>query len=102
MSKNDLRIDILGTSFSIVADENPEYMENLLNRYRHVIENTQKSTNLKDPLKIAIIAGFLLCDELEKSKKETLQKGGLTEHDSREAEKLTMDLIARLDEALGE
>jgi cell division protein ZapA (FtsZ GTPase activity inhibitor) len=95
MSKSDLRIDILGASFSITADEDPVYLENLLNRYHLVIENTKKITGLEDPLKISIIAGFLLCDELGK-------KGGQGpgEYDSREAEQLTLDLITRLDKAL--
>ncbi|MDR1507893.1 MAG: cell division protein ZapA [Treponema sp.] len=94
MGKNDLRIDILGTSFFIAADEDPEYLEGLLKRYHAVIENTKKATGLADPLKIAILAGFLLCDEIEKAKTRAGQP------DSREVEQLTLDLIARIDEAL--
>jgi cell division protein ZapA (FtsZ GTPase activity inhibitor) len=93
--KNDLRIDILGTSFSIRADEDPVYLENLLNRYRLVISNTQKLTGLEDPLKISIIAGFLLCDELQKVSD---QNPALFE--SREAEEIAEKLITRLERAL--
>jgi cell division protein ZapA (FtsZ GTPase activity inhibitor) len=96
MSKSDLRIDILGASFSITADEDPVYLENLLNRYRLVIENTKKITGLEDPLKVSIIAGFLLCDELEK--KANPASG---EYESKAVEQLTLDLITRLDKALG-
>jgi cell division protein ZapA (FtsZ GTPase activity inhibitor) len=95
MSKSDLRIDILGTSFSILADEDPIYLKSLLNRYYTVVENTQKSTGMKDPLKTAILAGFLLCDEIQKLRRGTLEPGN-----DREAEQLTLDLIARIDEAL--
>jgi cell division protein ZapA (FtsZ GTPase activity inhibitor) len=98
--KSDLRIDILGTSFSIAADEDPAYLESLLNQYRIVIENTRKITSLEDPLKIAIIAGFLLCDEIQKKYKTPGEIRGMAEADSREAEKLTNELIIRLDEAL--
>ena len=99
MSKSDLRIDILGASFSILADEDPAYLESLLNRYRMVIENTQKSTGITDPLKIAILTGFLLCDELQKlRRREGVPDGGA--HEAREAERLTLDLIARIDKAL--
>jgi cell division protein ZapA (FtsZ GTPase activity inhibitor) len=104
--KNDLRIDILGTSFSIAADEDPAYLESLLNQYRIVIENTRKIAAIEDPLKIAIIAGFLLCDEIQKKHRppETPALPGETreaaEADSREAERLTNELIIRLDEAL--
>ncbi|MDR0402753.1 MAG: cell division protein ZapA [Treponema sp.] len=96
MEKNDLHIAMLGTSFSISADEDPEYLENLLERYRIVVENTQKATGLGDPLKAAILTGFLLCDEIEKMKTR------LGEEDSRKAEQLTLDLIARIDEVLPE
>jgi cell division protein ZapA (FtsZ GTPase activity inhibitor) len=95
MSKSDLRIDILGASFSITADEDPVYLENLLNRYRLVIENTKKITGLEDPLKVSIIAGFLLCDELEK--KTNPDSAG---YEARAAEQLTLELITRLDKAM--
>jgi cell division protein ZapA (FtsZ GTPase activity inhibitor) len=94
MEKNDLRINMLGTSFSISADEDTEYLENLLERYQIVVENTKKATGLTDPLKAAILSGFLLCDEIEKLK---VRYG---EQDARKAEQLTLDLIARIDEAL--
>jgi cell division protein ZapA (FtsZ GTPase activity inhibitor) len=93
--KSDLRIDILGTSFSITADEDPVYLQTLLNRYRQVIENTKKITGMEDPLKVSIIAGFLLCDDLQKQADHNPRI-----RDSLEAEQLAQDLIARLDRAL--
>ena len=98
MEKNDLRIDMLGTSFSIAADEDLAYLESLLKRYQIVVENTKRVTGLHDPLKVAILTGFLLCDEIEKIKKQ----GQSGEKEGREAERLTLDLIARIDEALPE
>lgn len=70
MPKSDLRIDILGTSFSIAADEDSAYLESLLNHYRIKIENTRKKTGLQDPLKLAVVTGFLLCDEAQKAQNE--------------------------------
>jgi hypothetical protein len=90
MEKNGLQINLLGTSFSIAADEDPVYLDNLLGRYAAIVENTKKITGLQDPLKIAILTGFLLCDEIEK----------IREQDGRAAELLTLDLIARIDEVL--
>ena len=95
MPKGDLRIDILGTSFSINADEDSAYLEKLLGRYRAMVEHTGASMGMKDPLKIAILTGFLLCDEIQK-----LKAGKLENPDSKEAEKLTLDLIARIDAAM--
>lgn len=94
MPKGGLRIDLLGASFSIAADEDPAYLQALLARYRRVVDDARAKTGLTDPLKIAIIAGIVLCDEAEKAR-----RGSST--DDAEAEKLALDLIARIDEALG-
>jgi cell division protein ZapA (FtsZ GTPase activity inhibitor) len=96
MEKSGLHINLLGTSFSIAADEDTAYLENLLERYAAIVENTKKVTGLNDPLKVAVLTGFLLCDEIEKIRKQ----GASGEQEGREAERLTMDLIARIDEAL--
>ncbi|MDR2842842.1 MAG: cell division protein ZapA [Spirochaetaceae bacterium] len=95
MPKSDLRIDLLGASFSITVDEDALYLETLLNHYRRVIENTQNSTGLADPLKTAILAGFLLCDEVEKLRLREAKGFVSTEGD--QAERLTQDLIERID-----
>ncbi|GHU55837.1 cell division protein ZapA [Spirochaetia bacterium] len=103
MPKSDLRLDILGTSFSIGADEDAAYLEGLLGNFRAAVDNTQKSTGLKDPLKIAILTGFLLCDEIQKIKQQAgvdFAANSRDGHEARETERLTLDLIARLDEAL--
>jgi cell division protein ZapA (FtsZ GTPase activity inhibitor) len=101
MPVNDLRLKILGSSFTITADEDPEYLEEIFRRYSEAVETTKKTTGLTDPIKIAILTGFLLSDEIFRLKKhaapsQPLRNGGETE----EAERLAMDLIARIDEAL--
>jgi hypothetical protein len=103
--KSNFRLDILGTSIPFSADEDAAYLESLLGRFRAAVDNTQKSTWLKDPLKIAVLTGFLLCDEIQKIRQQEragVDFGGTSrgEHEERETELLTLDLIARLDEAL--
>jgi mannose-6-phosphate isomerase len=98
--KSDLRIDILGTSFFIAADEDSAYLESLLNQYRIRIESTRKKTGLEDPLKLAVITGFLLCDDIQKAQKN--EAFGKDSPDQDEAERLTLDLITRIDEVLVE
>jgi cell division protein ZapA (FtsZ GTPase activity inhibitor) len=95
VSKSELRIDILGTSFTISAEEDPFYLEGLLTRYRQVIENTKRITGLEDSLKLSIVAGFLLCDDLQKLSNQNPRL-----KDSLEAEQLTQELISRLDKVL--
>ncbi|MDR2343009.1 MAG: cell division protein ZapA [Spirochaetaceae bacterium] len=98
MPKSNLRVDLLGTSFSVTVDEDAFYLKILLDKYRRVIENTKKTTGLEDPLKTAIIAGFLLCDEVEKLRAR--ENTGLGVFDSMQAEELTLNLIDRIDSAL--
>jgi cell division protein ZapA (FtsZ GTPase activity inhibitor) len=92
VSKSDLRIDILGTSFSITADEDPAYLQSLLGKYRQAVENTKRITGIDDPLKLAILTGFLLCDDYQKAADHNPRI-----RDSLEAEELAQELIARLD-----
>jgi cell division protein ZapA (FtsZ GTPase activity inhibitor) len=99
VASSSLRIDILGTSFSVSADEDPAYLESLLNRYQICVENTRKLTGLSDPLKLAIMTGFLLCDDIQKRR----EKETSPEHrsaDSQEAERIFLDINARIDEVL--
>ncbi|MDR0474390.1 MAG: mannose-6-phosphate isomerase, class I [Treponema sp.] len=91
MPDSKLRIDVLGTSVTIVSPESPEYLSKLLERLQSKIEETQKVTGLNDALKIAVLTGFSLCDDIEKIKSEK-------NNDSRELESLALNLISRLDE----
>jgi cell division protein ZapA (FtsZ GTPase activity inhibitor) len=96
VDRNEIKIECLGTSIAISVEAEPAYLENLLRRYKAVIESTQKKTNIPDPLKIAILTGFLLCDEIEKLE----MKGVSGEKEEKDAEKIAQDLIARIDDVL--
>jgi hypothetical protein len=98
MQKSDLRVDLLGTSFTITVDEDAVYLKVLIDKYRRIIDNTQKTTGIEDPLKTAIVAGLLLCDETEKLRAR--ENTGLGVFDAMQAEALTVDLIDRIDKAL--
>jgi cell division protein ZapA (FtsZ GTPase activity inhibitor) len=95
VAKTSLHIELLGTAFSISADEDPVYLHTLLGDYRQIVENTRRITGVEDPLQLAIITGFLLCDDY---KKLTTQNPKV--RDSIEAEKLAQELISRLDKAV--
>jgi cell division protein ZapA (FtsZ GTPase activity inhibitor) len=100
MAANDLRLDILGTSFSITADEEPAYMEEVLDQYRAAVGNTYNISGIKDPLKIAILTGFLLCDEINKMRRREGEAEARREGECRELEQRAMNLIAKIDRAL--
>lgn len=90
---NELRLDILGTSFSVTAEEDEEYLKKVLTQYQAAVENTQKISGINNPLNVAVLTGFLLCDEINKMKQQT-------ENESSEVQKRTMNIIAALDQAL--
>ena len=97
MAKNDLLIDIFGTNITISTEEPAKYLEMLLGKYRRTIENVQRTTGLKDPLKIAVLTGFLLCDDLEKAGSAP---GAVKDEEQGEVERLTESMISRLSEIM--
>jgi len=92
-SSSVLKFDILGASFTITADEDEEYLNRVLTQYSAAVMNTQNISGIKEPLNVAILTGFLLCDEINKLKQQT-------ESESKEAQERTMRLISALDRAL--
>jgi cell division protein ZapA (FtsZ GTPase activity inhibitor) len=100
--ENDIvHITMLGTSFSIKADENPAYMEELVSYFRKKVTEIEGSVSTNDPLRTSILAGMVIADELFKSRtrnRHTAGGGGASE----EADRLTKGMIERLDRCLGE
>ncbi|MCL2213977.1 MAG: cell division protein ZapA [Treponema sp.] len=88
-----LKLDILGTSFTITVDEDEDYLNKVLSQYHAAVKNTQSISGINDPLNIAVLTGFLLCDEINKIKQNI-------ENESAEVRERTMKLIATLDKAL--
>jgi cell division protein ZapA (FtsZ GTPase activity inhibitor) len=93
MGMNNLRIEVLGTSISIAAEGEPFYLHELLEYYKRMLENTRKVSGFSDPLKIAVLTGFLLCDEAKKVSRIKM----LEESESNEAEQRTRDILSLLD-----
>ena len=98
---HDLVIDVLDTKFSITAGEPPEYLDEVLAQYRLAVANTRNIWGMKDPLKVAILTGFLLCDEINKLKTQFEEEQAHTEalwsDGERELNHITQSLITRLD-----
>ena len=68
-----LQINTLGTSFEIQAKEDDAYLKNLLSYFNQISNQIEATTELKDPLKIAILSGIMICDELYKEKKKNAE-----------------------------
>ena len=99
MQKNSLRIDVLGTSFSIVAEADRLHLDGLLKRYKLKIAEVQRSAGTDDPLRIAILTGFSLYDEIEQ-----MRSGGTarSSHEYMRIGERLDDLSSRIDAVIGE
>jgi mannose-6-phosphate isomerase len=100
MQKNSLRIDVLGTSFTIAAEADRLHLDGLLKRYKLKSEEIQRSTGTDDPLRVAILTGFALYDEIERMRSGNSPGHGAYEY-MRIGERLD-DLSSRIDEAIGD
>ena len=94
-----LQINTLGTSFEITAKEDDAYLKNLLSYFNQVSNQIEASTELRDPLKIAILSGLMICDELYKEKKKNAENIDKKE-DLFEAERLTLQMIEKITRVL--
>lgn len=102
-----LRIETLGTVFTIQANEDNEYLEKLLGYYNQIVKNVQTDiASVKSPLQIAILSGIMLCDELykEKQNKIAMENGDYTpiefSADQQEIERKTQEMIDKINKVL--
>lgn len=100
-----LHIDTLGTSFTIQANGDDEYLKKLLSYYNKVASEAQKITSLKTPLQTAILAGIMLCDEVYKDKQNKIaMEAGQLDPDlileSNNIERHTLDMIEKISKVL--
>lgn len=101
-----LQIDTLGTSFAIQAQEDTQYLENLLSHFNKITDQVKANTGLRDPLRCSILSGLMLCDELyrEKMKNAEISKTAaapsVSTEELSEAERLTLSMISKIDNVL--
>jgi cell division protein ZapA len=99
-----LRIDVLGTAFSIDTPTDGAYMQFLLENYKKMTALVEQGAGsaIRDPLQLSIMSGIMLCDELykEKKKSEKVRHDLATAGDLAEAEQLALSLMDRLDKAV--
>jgi cell division protein ZapA (FtsZ GTPase activity inhibitor) len=94
---HDLLIEVLGTKFSITTNEDPAFLDKVLTQYQTAIGNTQNISGMKDPLKIAILTGFLLCAEINKLKIQIEKEQTDVEQ---EINRITRNLIDSIDHVM--
>ena len=92
MDHKQVTVNILGTSFAVRADEDPEYLNSLVRYISEKVDEIEKSSPVKDPLRQSILAAMLITDELFKERK--------FRGESREVAEITNRIIKVLDESL--
>lgn len=81
-----LQIDMLGTSFSIKANEDDEYLKKLLKYYTQIIDQITKNGKLTQQ-QVSIMAGIMLCDELYKEKSKRAIEKNIEEQETQKRKK---------------
>jgi len=103
-SPHDLLINILGARFSITAGEDPAYLDEVLAQYQVAVANTQGISGMKDPLKVAILTGFLLCDEINKIRLQTEEEQTKADSqrttENQELNRIMRNIITRIDQVI--
>mgnify|MGYP001146767031 CR=1 FL=1 len=90
-----MRIDLLGAEFTIKTDQDPEYLEEVVELYRSKVDEIRRSVGTSDTLRIAILAGIIIADDY-------LRHKGERRTNDAEAREITATLISELDEALAD
>lgn len=86
-----MRIELFGTAFSIQTDEDPEYLQRVVDHFQKRAAEIQSSVGTSDALKVAILTGLQVTDELFKAEEQK-------EHPELDS---TVDrLISKIDEIL--
>jgi len=96
-----LSINVLGTSFTIRANEDEAYLKRILWYLERKIEETKKRTPIADPIKISVLTSFYIIDELLREKSRDGREGSLPE-ESDEMERIALRLISEIDDAIRE
>ena len=98
MEKNSLEVNILGSSFTIQSSGDPEYLQRVANYLKNKVQEIQQKyadNTTQDPIKISLLAGLNVVDELFRC--QGREPSGT---DNGEIESITERLIDTIDRSL--
>ena len=105
MEKNHLTVNILGVSLTLKSKETPEYIKQIIRYFQGKLDEAGENLVTVDPLKILIMAGLNITEELLKERNARM-KQIKSEVDPVELEekleKFTARMITKIDESLME
>ncbi len=94
------KIRLLGSSFSLKVDEDPEYFQKIINTIEKKISSLEATMGVQDPLRIALLSCILLTDDL--LKEQDKKKNGLSPEVADEVEQMTLEIINLIDKSFTE
>lgn len=105
--KNEkITINLFGTSITIQSNEDPQYIQELIDFIQGKSELIHSSVNLKDPLKISILTSLLISDEymtLKNVPKKDIQESHFGNNQiEKEVEEITSRLIYQIDQIISD
>ena len=92
------KIRLLGSSFSLKTDEDPEYFKKIIDTIEKKFSLIEDTMGVKDPLRIALLSCILLTDDLLKEKDNDIK--GFTVEEADTAEQITLEIINLIDKNL--
>ena len=93
MDGETFQIRLLGSSFSLKVDEDPQYIQELITYLENKVNETSKAVPNGDALRIAILSALTITDELFKSKQRQCEEDEKTEE-------ITRSIIQRINRSL--
>ena len=101
--KNQLKVTLLGTSLMIQSDEDAEHLQAVIQYFEKKIDEVKKRLPATEPIKLAVLAGLNIVDELLKIQTQVRAQQA-SAHDSvneaEEVERITRRMIQKLDNIL--
>jgi len=92
---NFQKINLLGSSFSLKVDEDPEYFKKIIKQIEIRFSQIEEEMHVKDPLRIALLSCILLQDDLLKEIDNKMQRQN--EGDAAKVEQITLEIISLID-----
>ncbi len=93
--KNTVKINLLGSSFTIKVDDEPEYVNKIVAYADERIKKIQSTITNENPLRISLLACIFIIDELFKER-------DFSERERKRIADITEQLISSIDSAIEE
>jgi cell division protein ZapA (FtsZ GTPase activity inhibitor) len=96
MDEHLTEVKLLGVSFTIRSEEDPSYLNDVMNYFKQRVEETTAQIAMTDPLKVSIVAAINIVDELFKERISSEKHAEKVQ----QAEDITNRLKTKIDDAL--